>query len=166
MRHHGADMRLRIYRVLIGSLGVAFLLFGLAMVGAFFAYQRPNSIPLVPTGPVGHYFVAFSGCAMIGWAGGLIGAARNPMASRTVATLTVFVLGLMAFIRMIAWTIGDYAGWLGDLPRTEATFLLVLALVLVWARPTVAETYVEGIVDRRSSDRRSADREPEAGGTE
>ena len=133
-------LRLPLYRVLVGSLGIAFLVFGLAMVGAFFAYQRPDSTPLMPTGPVGHYFVAFTGCAMIGWAGGLLGAARDPMASRTVSTLTAFVLALMAVIRMVAWLVGDYSAWLGDLPRSEATLFLVLAIALVWLRPTVADT--------------------------
>jgi len=131
---------MRIYRLILGSLGVAFSVFGLALVGSFFAFQRPNSVPLVPTGPVGHYFIAFAGCALLGWAGGLLGAARNPAASRTVATMTAFVLALMAVIRMLAWLIGDYAAWLGDLPRTEATAFLLVALVLVWVRPTVAET--------------------------
>ncbi len=133
-------LRLRIYRVLVGSLGIAFLLFGLVLVATFFGYQRPGSTPVIPTGPVGHYFVAFTGCALLGWAGGLIGAARDPMASRTVGTITVFVLGLMALIRMVAWVIGDYAGWLGDLPRSEATLFLLFALALVWTRPTVADT--------------------------
>lgn len=133
-------IRQPIYRVLVGSLGVAFLLLGLALVGAFFGYQRPGAVPMIPTGPIGHYFIAFTGCALLGWAGGLIGAARDPMASRTVGTMTAFVLVLMAVIRMIAWLIGDYAGWLGELPRSEATFLLWVALALVWTRPTVAET--------------------------
>ena len=133
-------LRLSIYRVLVGALGIAFLLMGFAMIAAFFAYQRPGSVPLIPTGPIGHYWVAFTGCAMLGWAGGLIGAARHPLASRTVSTMTVFVLALMAVLRMIAWLLGDYAGWLGDLPRREATLFLVLALALVWARPTVKQS--------------------------
>ena len=62
------------------------------------------------------------------------------MASRTVSTATVFLLALMAVIRMVAWLIGDYAAWLGDLPRSEATLFLLLALALVWTRPTVADT--------------------------
>lgn len=133
-------MRLRIYRLVLGSLGVAFVVFGLALIGTFFAFQRPGSVPLVPTGPIGHYFIAFAGCAMLGWAGGLIGAARNPAASRTVGTMTAFVFALMAVIRMIAWVLGDYAAWLGDVPRTEAAGFLIVALILVWVRPTVAET--------------------------
>ena len=133
-------LRMRIYRVLIGSLAIAFAVFGLALVGTFFGYQRPDSVPTIPTGPVGHYFVAFTGCAMLGWAGGLLGAARNPMASRSVSTVTAYVLALMAVIRMVAWLIGDYSAWLGDLPRSEATLFLLLALALVWVRPTVAET--------------------------
>jgi hypothetical protein len=135
-------LRLRIYRVLVGSLGIALLIFGVGLIGAFFAYQRPGSVPLIPTGPIGHYFVAFTGCALLGWGGGLLGAARDPMASRTVSTTTVFVLAIMAVIRMIAWLIGDYAAWLGDLPRTEASLLLLVALALVWTRPTVSDTVV------------------------
>lgn len=132
--------RLRLYRLLMGSLGIALFLFGAAMVAAFFLYQRPGSVPMVPTGPVGHYFVAFTGCALMGWAGGLLGAARDPLASRTVGTATVFVLILMAVIRMVAWFIGDYAAWLGETPRGEATLFLLLALALIWLRPTVAES--------------------------
>ena len=54
---------------------------------------------------------------------------------RTVTTITAWVLCLMAVVRMTAWLVGDYASWLGDLPRTEAGVLLVLALALVWLRP-------------------------------
>lgn len=132
-------LRLRIYRVLLGTLGIASSVFGLALVMTFFAYQRPGSEPRIPTGPVGHYFVAFTGCALIGWAGGLIGAARDPFASRTVATTTAFVFALMAGVRIVAWGVGDYASWLGDLPRTEAILLLGLSIALVWLRPTVSE---------------------------
>lgn len=132
--------RLRLYRVLMGSMGVALLVFGTGMVVSFFLYQRPNSVPGIPTGPVGHYFVAFTGCALIGWAGGLVGAARDPFSSRSVGTVTAFVLVLMAVIRMVAWTIGDYWSWLGDTPRHEATAFLLTALALVWLRPTVAES--------------------------
>jgi len=132
--------RLRLYRLLMGTLGIAFFVFGIALVAAFFLYQRPNSVPLVPTGPVGHYFVAFTGCAVIAWSGGLVGAAREPLASRSIGTTTAFVLVLMAFVRMVAWVIGDYYSWVGDLPRTEASLLLLTAFALIWLRPTVAET--------------------------
>ncbi|MFK7895483.1 MAG: hypothetical protein AB8G23_06585 [Myxococcota bacterium] len=144
--------RLRIYRFLMGTLGIALLVFGAGMVVSFFLYQRPNSVPGIPTGPVGHYFVAFTGCALLGWAGGLLGAARDPMGSRTVGTMTVFVLGLMAFVRMAAWFVGDYTAWLGDLPRTEASFLLVLALALVWLRPSVADTMAKGVAQGQGAD--------------
>jgi len=125
----------RVYQLFVGLLGLGAFLFGLALTVSFFAYQRPFSDPGIPTGPVGYYFVAFTGCALIGWGGGLLGAARAPEASRTVTTITAWVLVLMAVVRMAAWLVGDYAAWLGDLPRTEATVLLVLALLLVWLRP-------------------------------
>lgn len=133
-------IRLRLYRFLMGTLGVAILVFGIWLVVSFFLYQRPNSVPAFPTGPVGHYFVAFAGCALMGWAGGLIGAARDPLSSRSVGTMTAFVIALMAVIRMLAWFVGDYWVWLGDLPRTEAGVFLLISLALVWLRPTVAET--------------------------
>lgn len=132
--------RLRLYRVLMGSLGIALFLFGMAMIASFFLYQRPGSTPLVPTGPIGHYFVAFAGCALIGWAGGLVGAARDPWSSRSVGTLTILALILMALIRMVGWFIGDYHAWLGDTLRTEAGAFLLLALALIWLKPTVAES--------------------------
>jgi len=132
--------RLRLYRLLMGILGVAIALFGLSLVVTFFAYQRPGSIPMIPTGPVGHYFVAFSGCALLGWAGGMIGAARDPLSSRTIGTMSAFVLALMAVVRMVAWIVGDYYVWLGNLPRTEASAFLLISLALVWLRPTVAES--------------------------
>lgn len=125
-------------------MGIAFFLFGAAMMAAFFLYQRPNSVPLIPTGPVGHYFVAFTGCAMLAWSGGLVGAAREPRSSRSIGTMTAFVLILMSIVRMVAWIIGDYYSWLGDLPRTEATGLLLTALALIWLRPTVAESLLPG----------------------
>jgi len=127
--------RLRLYRFLMGTLGVAVLVFGIGLVVSFFLYHRPNSIPAIPTGPVGHYFVAFAGCALMGWSGGLIGAARNPLASRTVGTMTAFVIALMAVVRMAAWFVGDYYVWLGELPRVEAAFFLLLALAFLWLRP-------------------------------
>lgn len=159
--------RLGLYRFLMGSLGIAFALFGFAMVAAFFLYQRPGSVPAVPTGPIGHYFVAFTGCALLGWGSAMIGAARDPFstASRTVGTSTALVFVVMALVRMLAWAVGDYASWLGELPRQEAAGLLGLALVLVWLRPTVAETIAGGatIRGRRSGDRDTA-RSAAAGG--
>ncbi len=147
--------RLLLYRIVMGSLGVACLIFGAVMIGTFFLYQRPHSVPLVPTGPVGHYFVAFTGCALLGWGGGLIGAARAPLASRSVGTLTILVLVVMAAIRMVAWVIGDYHAWLGDLPRTEASGLLLVALALIWLKPTVAESRYkaeDGRVEERANE--------------
>lgn len=125
----------RVYQGLTGFLGLSMLLFGLALTGMFFGYQQPFSTPRIPTGPVGFYFVAFAGCALMGWGGGLIGAARSPETSRTVTTISAWVLVVMAVVRMMAWVIGDYHMWLGSLPRIEAGVMLVVALLLVWLRP-------------------------------
>lgn len=123
------------YKILLGTMGAVALIFGFVLTASFFLYQRPFSDPGIPTGPVGHYFVAFAGCALMGWGGGLIGAARAPETSRTVTTVTAWVLCFMAVVRMTAWFVGDYSVWLGELPRFEAGLFLVLALLLVWLRP-------------------------------
>ena len=124
------------YRIVCGLLGGLFVLFGLGALGSFLGYQAPNGAPPEPfeIGPHGMYFVAFTGCALIGWGGALVGAARRPAHSRTIGTVSAFALVLMAVYRMLAWLVGDYAA-LGDLLRVEAALFLVLALALVWLRP-------------------------------
>ncbi|MBW2725127.1 MAG: hypothetical protein JRE71_12120 [Deltaproteobacteria bacterium] len=130
------------YRVLSGTIGIAFILFGLVLTASFFGYQEPGSTPGIPTGPVGHYFIAFAGCALVGWGGGLIGAAREPRTSRSIATATVLALVLMSVVRMAAWVVGDYHAWLGELPRGEAAFFLLLALAFLWLRPSTEDQMV------------------------
>ena len=105
------------------------------LFAAFFGYQQPGAAAAIPTGPVGHYFVAFTGCAMVGWGGGLLGAARHPASGRTVGTVTALALVMMGVYRMLAWLVGDYYIWLGELPRAEALLFLALALAFVWLRP-------------------------------
>lgn len=123
------------YRLLSGTIGTAFSLLGGVLTWSFFGYQQAGSTPGIPTGPVGYYFIAFTGCALVGWGGGLIGAARNPSANRSIATATALALVLMSVVRMAAWVIGDYYIWLGELPRVEAAFFLLLALAFLWLRP-------------------------------
>ena len=50
------------YRILSGTIGTMFILLGLVLTNSFFEYQGPGSTPPIETGPVGHYFIAFSGC--------------------------------------------------------------------------------------------------------
>ena len=127
--------RVRAYRLLTAVMGVLLVASGLAFFVAFFRYQTPGSTPAIPTGPVGYYFVAFAGCALVGWGGGLLGAARDPLAGRAIGTATALALVLSAVYRMAGWVVGDYYVWLGDLPRIEAAIFLVLALLFVWLRP-------------------------------
>ena len=54
-------------------------------------------------------------------------------------TATVTALLLMSAVRMIAWVIGDYHVWLGQLPRVEAALFLLIALAFLWLRPAVPE---------------------------
>ncbi|MBW2275018.1 MAG: hypothetical protein JRG96_17265 [Deltaproteobacteria bacterium] len=128
-------MKLRAYRMLSGVLGIAFVVLGASLALAFVTYQEPGRSPTLPTGPVGHYFAALAGCALLAWGGALLGVARSPWAGRSVGTATAVALVAMALIRMLAWVVGDYYVWLGDIPRLEAGFFLVVALAFVWLRP-------------------------------
>ncbi len=124
------------YRVLCGAVGALFALSGLACFAGFLRAQAPGGeVPgPIPLGVGGIYFLAFTGCALVGWGGALIGAARQPRSHRTVGTATAFALVLMAVYRIAAWFLGDYA-FLGDLLRVEAAVLLLFALAFVWLRP-------------------------------
>ena len=52
-----------------------------------------------------------------------------------MGTATAVALVMMAIYRILAWFVGDYYVWLGELPRAEAILFLVLALGFVWLRP-------------------------------
>ena len=128
--------RLSAYHGLCGVLGGLFVLFGLGCVVGFFRSLAPGGEAPgpIPLGVGGAYFLAFTGCALIGWGGALIGAACHPRSGRTVGTATAFALVLMAVYRIAAWFFGDYA-FLGDILRVEAAVLLLVALAFVWLRP-------------------------------
>lgn len=138
--HHAAVNRVLAYRILSGAFGALLVLFGLVLFVGFFRYQVPHSVPAIPTGPVGHYFVAFTGCALVAWGGGLLGVARDPKTGRALATATALALVMSAVYRMAGWVVGDYYVWLGDLPRGEAALFLALALGFVWLRPRARAT--------------------------
>ena len=123
------------YRVLCATLGGLFVSVGLLAFGGFFAYHLPGSDPALPTGPTGFYFVAFSGCALVAWGGCLIGAARRPEGGRAIGTASAVGLVLCALMRIVAWNVGDYYEWAGELLRVEASIFLVLAMAFLWLRP-------------------------------
>ncbi len=125
------------YRILCGVLAVGFVLGALTFLAQFMGAMGPGgsaSGPLSPLGPNGLYFMAFTACGMIGWAGGLAGAARVPGSGRTVGTFTAWAMVAMAFYRFVGWLLGDFSH-LGELPRIEAVIFLALALAFVWLRP-------------------------------
>jgi hypothetical protein len=126
----------RAYASLCAILGVTLCATGVVLFAQFFRYHAPGGLglPLLPMGPNGHYFVAFTGSALVAWGGALLGAARHPAHSRTVGTATAVALVMSAFYRIVAWVVGDYAV-LGNLPRVEAALFLLLALAFVWLRP-------------------------------
>ena len=123
------------FRLIAALTGVTFVVAGAALFFAFFAYQRPGSEPLLPMGPLGHYFAAFAGCALVGWGGALVAAARDPATGRALAPWTALALTGLALYRMLGWFMGDYHALAGDLLRLEAAVFLLLALAFVWLRP-------------------------------
>jgi hypothetical protein len=129
-------MAQRAYAILCATFGSILCVAGLVLFAQFFRFHAPGGLgfPLLPMGPNGHYFVAFTGSALVAWGGALIGAARDPGRTRAVGTATAVALVMSAFYRMVAWVVGDYVA-LGDLPRFEAALFLLLALAFVWLRP-------------------------------
>ena len=111
------------------------VLAGLLLFVSFLGYHAPNSEAGIPTGPVGFYFVAFSGCALLGWGGSLLATARQPWTGRGIGSATAFALVLSAVYRMLGWLVGDYYAFAGELLRIEAALFLVLALAFLWLRP-------------------------------
>ena len=132
-------MKTGAFRAVSALTGLLFVGAGAAFFLAFFAYQRPGSEPLLPMGPLGHYFAAFAGCALIGWGAALLSGARDLATGRSLAPMTALALTLMALYRMVGWFMGDYYALFGDLLRFEAALFLGLALAFVWLRPPAAE---------------------------
>ena len=128
-------MALRPYAWLCGTVGAVLVLIGLVLFVSFFVYHAPNSQAAIPTGPVGFYFVAFEGCALVGWGGSLLATARRPAAGRSIGSVTAFALVLMALYRLAAWVVGDYYAFAGEVLRVEAALFLLLALAFLWLRP-------------------------------
>jgi Na+-translocating ferredoxin:NAD+ oxidoreductase RnfA subunit len=130
--------------VLCALLGLAWILGGLMLFVSFFQYHMPDSEMAIATGPVGFYFVAFTGCALVAWGGCLLSAAVRPEGARGIGIATAFALVLCAIYRMAAWIVGDYTLFPGDLLRVEPVVFLVLALAFVWLRPRPLQREVTG----------------------
>jgi hypothetical protein len=131
--------RRRAFRVLCGGVGLACVALGLAAAFQFFSYhsfalRRPGEENPVPLDPYAVYFLAFAGCALVGWGGGLLAAARSPRGGRAVAAASALALVLAAVHRMFGWMLGDYPLF-SDLLRAEAAGFLLLALAFVWLSP-------------------------------
>ncbi len=127
--------------MLCGVVGGVFALGGLVLVSSFFRALAPGGDVPGPftMGPSGVYFMGFTGCALVGWGGGLLGGMRRPESARTVGTATALALVLAAACRMFGWLLGDFA-FLGDILRIEALFMLLIALGFVWLRPAHEES--------------------------
>jgi hypothetical protein len=134
-RAAGERSRTAAFRALAALTGVSFVVLGGVLFFAFFAYQRPGSEPPLPMGPLGHYFAAFTGCALVGWGGALVAGAMDVATGRMLAPVTALALTGLALHRMVGWFMGDYHALAGDLLRFEAALFLLLALAFVWLRP-------------------------------
>jgi hypothetical protein len=116
---------------------------GLVLFASFFRFHAPGSeVAEIPTGPIGFYFVAFTGCALIGWGGALLAVARQPATGRSIGTTTSVALVLMAVYRMLGWLVGDYYVFAGELLRFEAGLFLALAAAFLWLRPNASGEFV------------------------
>ena len=125
------------YRVLCRVLGVGLAAGGIAFLIGFVSALAPGGTvlgPIAPLGPNGLYFMAFTGCCLIGWGGGLFGAARNPAAGRIIGTFSAWALVAMGLFRFLGWFLGDFSH-LGSLPRIEAVIFFALAIAFIWLRP-------------------------------
>jgi len=125
------------FRVLCGGTGLGLVIIGLGFVLAYVSALAPDAaevVPGMPMGPPALYFMAFAGCALVGWGGSLLGALRNPGSALAVTSATVAALVLSAAYRMAAWFTGD-SPFPGNLPRIEAGVFLLLALAFLWLRP-------------------------------
>lgn len=131
-------MKGMLFRAVAALTGISFVVLGAVLFFAFFAYQRPGSEPPLPMGPLGHYFAAFAGCALLGWGGALVAGARDVATGRLLAPMTALALTGLALVRMVGWFMGDYHALAGDLLRFEAALFLLLALAFVWLRPAPA----------------------------
>jgi len=129
--------KLSAYRILCGIAGALFAAAGLACFAGFFRAQAPGGEAggPIPLGIGGVYFLAFTGCALVGWGGALIAGARDVVTGRLLAPVTALALTGLALYRMVGWFMGDYHALAGDLLRYEAALFLALALAFVWLRP-------------------------------
>lgn len=123
------------YRLLACIVGLALAALGLALFASFFAYQAPGSVAPLPGGPVAHFAAATAGCALVAWGGALASGGLRGDLARSLGTVTAFAMVLLAVVCIVAWFSGDYYAIAGDLPRSEAAVLLLVALAFVWLRP-------------------------------
>jgi hypothetical protein len=118
-------------------VGVGLLLGGLALAVQFFGHHTApyrSATPRLPLDAYAVYFAGFAGCGLVGWAGGLLAAARRPELGRGVGTASAVALVLAALHRMFGWALGEYPLF-ADLLRPEAAVFLALALAFVLLRP-------------------------------
>jgi hypothetical protein len=112
-----------------------------ALIGVFFivafcdrALFQVFAHPFFDTNYWGYYLLAFSGSALLAWAGCLVAAARRPEHSSGIGVATAAGLIVGTIVRLLAWYSGEYR-LAGAQLQLESAVLIVLALGFVWLRP-------------------------------
>jgi hypothetical protein len=134
-------MKTLAYRVLCAGTGLGLVIFGFALVLAYFSALGPDAsetIAGMSMGPPGLYFMAFTGCALVGWGGSLLAVLRAPSSAGVIGNATTLALVLSALYRMAAWLMSEFP-LPGKLPLVEAGVMLLLALAFLWLRPSRAD---------------------------
>ncbi len=129
------------YRVLSAALMILCFALGAILFAAFVsntllpASMQPTT-QAFRTDYWGYYMMGFAATLLVAWGGCLLAAVRNPAHARGIGTASAVALVLNAVFRVLAWFSGEYAE-VGNLPRVEATVMLLLALGFIWLRPPV-----------------------------
>ena len=123
------------YAKLCRITGVLQALGGLLLFLGFVRFLLTGSSEL-PLSEPGHYFVAFTGCALAAWGMSLVAASKSPVVAHSMGTPTGVGFGLMALMRYLAATSAAIREWLGWLPLGEAILFTLLAYAFIAKRPS------------------------------
>jgi len=123
------------YGRLCGFTGGALILLGITMLTTMLIFLITGHSP-IPTGGVGHYFLAFTGSVLVAWGLSLRLASRNSELAYLLAPANAIGMALMAFYRsVIVLSSADVRAWIGFIPMGEALLFGGLAIAFLWGRP-------------------------------
>lgn len=123
------------YGRLCGITGGALTLLGITMLAIMLIFLITGQSP-IPTGEVGHYFLAFTGSVLVAWGLSLRLASRNGELAYLLAPANSIGMAFMAFYRfVIVLSSTDVRAWIGFIPIGEGLFFGGLAIAFWWGRP-------------------------------